>query len=103
MRTHAEINEFVWPYASGGADDIDDGPAAQVRSLERDLDWLDLQLLYLIRRRTAVAKNLRRADVEAGGPGYVHHRELAVIRRFNELGPVGRELALLLLRLSRTA
>jgi chorismate mutase len=37
----------------------------------------------------------------AGGPRIVYSREMRVLERFRELGPEGRELALMLLRLGR--
>ena len=36
-----------------------------------------------------------------GGTKLVHNREMKVIQRYSELGPEGKELAMLLLRLGR--
>ena len=37
----------------------------------------------------------------SGGPRVVYSREMAILARYRELGPEGRELAMLLLRLGR--
>ena len=37
----------------------------------------------------------------AGGPRIVYNREMDVLARYRELGPEGRELAMILLRLGR--
>jgi chorismate mutase len=37
----------------------------------------------------------------AGGPRIVYNREMAVLARFRDLGPDGRTLGMLLLRLGR--
>ena len=37
----------------------------------------------------------------SGGPRIVYNREMDVLARYRELGPEGRELAMILLRLGR--
>lgn len=69
--------------------------------LESQLDRLDVELLTLVRRRTRLARQLGAARAEAGVPRFVHERELAVVYRFRTLGPPGRDLATILLRLGR--
>ena len=42
-----------------------------------------------------------RARMASGGTRLVHSREMKVIERYSELGPEGKDLAMLLLRLGR--
>lgn len=83
-------------------------PAASDRSDETDLDALrieidelDAEILRLVQRRSEVSRAIGAARMAAGGPRVVHGREMAVLERYRELGPEGRELAMLLLRLGR--
>ncbi|MPZ66581.1 MAG: chorismate mutase [Pseudonocardiaceae bacterium] len=84
------------------------GSAAGDRSEETDLptlrdeiDDLDAEILRLVQRRSEVSQVIGRARMAEGGPRVVHGREMAVLDRYRELGPEGRELAMLLLRLGR--
>lgn len=70
-------------------------------ALRTEIDELDTEILRLVQRRTAVSKAIGTARMAAGGPRVVHGREMAVLERYRELGPEGRELAMLLLRLGR--
>lgn len=78
--------------APGGAD---------LDELRGEIDQLDTEILRLIRRRTEVSRSIGVARMAAGGTRIVHSREIAVLARFRELGPEGRDLAMLLLRLGR--
>jgi chorismate mutase len=73
--------------------DIDD--------LRREIDELDAAILEAVKRRTEVSKLIGRARMASGGTRLVHSREMKVIERYSELGPDGKDLAMLLLRLGR--
>ncbi|MFF0146637.1 hypothetical protein ATK36_0810 [Amycolatopsis sulphurea] len=77
------------------ADRIIEAKADQLRALDTTLidtiqNWIDL------------TKDLGNARIDAGHPRTVHQDELAFIRGFRSLGAAGAELAVVLLRLSRT-
>ncbi len=73
--------------------DIDD--------LRQEIDQLDATILEAVRRRTEVSKLIGKARMASGGTRLVHSREMKVIERYSELGPEGKDLAMLLLRLGR--
>jgi chorismate mutase len=78
-------------------------PAASVgEALQAELDRRDEELVQLIEERTRLARQLTAHRAGAGGPQFVHRTELATVKRFHRLGPLGTEMAGLLLRLSRT-
>lgn len=74
---------------------------ADINALRREIDQLDADILRLIRRRTEVSQRIGAIRRAEGGTRIVLSRERAVLARFRELGPEGRELAMLLLRLGR--
>ena len=73
--------------------DIDD--------LRQEIDQLDATILEAVKRRTEVSKLIGKARMASGGTRLVHRREMKVIERYSELGPDGKDLAMLLLRLGR--
>ncbi|BBY93742.1 hypothetical protein MGALJ_34110 [Mycobacterium gallinarum] len=73
--------------------DIDD--------LRQEIDKLDATILEAVKRRTEVSKLIGQARMASGGTRLVHSREMKVIERYSELGPDGKDLAMLLLRLGR--
>jgi chorismate mutase len=73
--------------------DIDD--------LRQEIDRLDAEILAAVRRRTEVSKAIGKARMASGGTRLVHSREMKVIERYSELGPDGKDLAMLLLRMGR--
>ena len=73
--------------------DIDD--------LRIEIDKLDGEILAAVKRRTEVSRVIGKARMASGGTRLVHSREMKVIERYSELGPEGKDLALLLLRLGR--
>ena len=73
--------------------DIDD--------LRQEIDQLDKTILDAVKRRTEVSKLIGKARMASGGTRLVHSREMKVIERYSELGPDGKDLAMLLLRLGR--
>jgi chorismate mutase len=74
-------------------DDIDD--------LRHEIDRLDAEILAAVKRRAEVSRAIGRARMASGGTRLVHSREMKVIERYSELGPEGKDLAMLLLRLGR--
>ena len=73
--------------------DIDD--------LRHEIDRLDAEILAAVQRRTEVSRVIGKARMASGGTRLVHSREMKVIERYSELGPEGKDLAMLLLRLGR--
>lgn len=73
--------------------DIDD--------LRQEIDRLDAAILEAVKRRTEVSQIIGKARMASGGTRLVHSREMKVIERYSELGPDGKDLAMLLLRLGR--
>ncbi|MBC3193887.1 chorismate mutase [Pseudonocardia sp. C8] len=84
---------------TGGS--VPTGADAEIEELRKEIDRLDAEILDAILRRTEVSKRIGAARMAAGGPRIVYSREMAVLDRFAELGPEGRELAMMLLRLGR--
>ncbi len=80
---------------------IETEPVADIDDLRQEIDRLDAEILAAVKRRTEVSKLIGRARMASGGTRLVHSREMKVIERFSELGPEGKDLALLLLRLGR--
>ncbi|GAA1278937.1 chorismate mutase [Saccharothrix xinjiangensis] len=74
-----------------------------IDALRQEIDHLDAELLRLVKRRVEVSKIIGAARMAAGGTKIVHNRELDVLNRYRELGPEGRDLALILLKLGRGA
>ncbi|ANY10096.1 chorismate mutase [Pseudonocardia sp. HH130630-07] len=69
--------------------------------LRSEIDRLDTEILDAILRRTEVSKRIGAARMAAGGPRIVYSREMTVLDRFDDLGPEGHQLAMMLLRLGR--
>jgi chorismate mutase len=81
--------------------DLPIDPPEVIDELRLEIDHLDRELLRLVKRRSEVSQRIGRARMAAGGPRIVYNREMAVLARFRELGPEGKELGMLLLRLGR--
>jgi chorismate mutase len=79
---------------------VPDSPPA-IDDLRQEIDRLDAEILEAVRRRTEVSKLIGKARMASGGTRLVHSREMKVIERYSELGPEGKDLAMLLLRLGR--
>ena len=73
--------------------DIDD--------LRQEIDRLDAEILEAVKRRTEVSKLIGKARMASGGTRLVHSREMKVTERYSQLGPEGKDLAMLLLRMGR--
>jgi chorismate mutase len=72
-----------------------------IDELRLEIDQLDATILAAVARRTEVSKMIGKARMASGGTRLVHSREMKVIERYSELGPEGKDLAMLLLRLGR--
>ena len=79
---------------------VPDSPSA-IDDLRQEIDRLDATILEAVKRRSAVSKIVGKARMASGGTRLVHSREMKVIERYSELGPDGKDLAMLLLRLGR--
>jgi chorismate mutase len=80
---------------------IETEPVHDIDDLRREIDRLDAEILAAVKRRAEVSREIGKARMASGGTRLVHSREMKVIERYNELGPEGKELAMLLLRLGR--
>lgn len=75
--------------------------AVDLGRLRGEIDKLDAEILRLVQHRTKISRSIGAARLATGGPRIVYKEETAVLARFRELGPKGRDLAMLLLRLGR--
>jgi chorismate mutase len=74
---------------------------ANVEELREEIDRLDTEILAAVKRRAEVSQAIGKVRMASGGTRLVHSREMKVIERYSELGPDGKDLAMLLLRLGR--
>jgi chorismate mutase len=89
------------PGAAPGSEPAPEVSAMDISTLRGEIDSLDTQILELIKRRSEVSQQIGAIRRAEGGPRIVLSREQAVLARFRDLGPEGRELGMLLLRLGR--
>jgi chorismate mutase len=75
--------------------------AEEIAELRKEIDWLDGEILRLVKRRVEVSQTIGRARMAAGGTRIVYNREMDVLARYRDLGPDGRQLAMALLNLGR--
>jgi chorismate mutase len=81
---------------------IETEPAPDIDELRKEIDRLDAAILAAVQRRTEVSKLIGKARMASGGTRLVHSREMKVIDRFiAAIGPEGKDLAMILLRLGR--
>src|SRR5690349_9831652 len=80
---------------------IETEPVPDIDDLRLEIDRLDAEILAAVKRRTEVSQLIGKARMASGGTRLVHSREMKVIERYSELGPEGKDLAMLLLRLGR--
>jgi chorismate mutase len=80
---------------------IETESVAGIDDLRQEIDQLDATILEAVERRTEVSKLIGKARMASGGTRLVHSREMKVIERYSELGPDGKDLAMLLLRMGR--
>jgi len=76
-------------------------PVPDIDDLRKEIDQLDATILAAVARRTEVSRLIGKARMASGGTRLVHSREMKVIERYSQLGPEGKDLAMLLLRLGR--
>jgi chorismate mutase len=74
---------------------------SDIDDLRQEIDRLDTEILAAVKRRAEVSKAIGQARMATGGTRLVHSREMKVIERYSELGPDGKDLAILLLKLGR--
>jgi chorismate mutase len=72
-----------------------------IAELRQEIDRLDAEIVAAVKRRTEVSQAIGKLRMASGGTKLVHSREMKVIERYSELGPEGKDLAILLLRLGR--
>ncbi|MFV8319790.1 chorismate mutase [Mycobacterium sp. 23] len=72
-----------------------------IDELRAEIDRLDAEILAAVKRRAEVSQAIGKVRMASGGTRLVHSREMKVIERYSELGPEGKDLAMLLLRLGR--
>jgi chorismate mutase len=80
---------------------IDTEQPANIEMFRQEIDRLDAEILAAVKRRAEVSQAIGKARMATGGTRLVHSREMQVIERYSELGPEGKDLAMLLLRLGR--
>ncbi|WP_421844378.1 chorismate mutase [Mycobacterium sp.] len=80
---------------------IDGQSLTNIDELRKEIDRLDKEILAAVKRRTEVSQAIGKVRMASGGTRLVHNREMKVIERYSELGPDGKDLAMLLLRLGR--
>lgn len=72
-----------------------------ITELRKEIDWLDAEILRLVKRRAEVSQTIGAARMAAGGTRIVVNREMDVLARYRDLGPEGRKIAMALLALGR--
>ena len=72
-----------------------------INELRLEIDRLDAEILAAVQRRAEVSQIIGKVRMASGGTRLVHSREMKVIERYSELGPDGKDLAMLLLRMGR--
>ena len=80
---------------------VETGQGTDIGALREEIDHLDATILAAVKRRTEVSQEIGKARMASGGTRLVHSREMTVIERYGELGPEGKDLAMLLLRMGR--
>lgn len=76
-------------------------PTVDIDELRLEIDRLDAEILAAVQRRAEVSQMIGKARMASGGTRLVHSREMKVIERYSSLGPEGKDLAMILLRLGR--
>jgi chorismate mutase len=93
--------EHDMPSTSAGEENITTPAGGDIDALRTEIDWLDAEILRLVKRRAEVSQTIGAARMAAGGTRIVVNREMDVLARYRELGPEGRKLAMALLALGR--
>lgn len=87
------------PTPSAQSEDLP-GPE-QIVELRKEIDWLDAEIVRLIKRRTEVSRTIGRVRLANGGPRLVLNRENDVLARYRDLGKEGQQIAMAMLSLGR--
>lgn len=74
---------------------------SDIAELRKEIDWLDAEILRLVKRRAEVSQTIGAARMAAGGTRIVVNREMDVLARYRDLGQEGRRIAMALLALGR--
>ena len=75
--------------------------ATEIRTIRERIDEIDQAIIDLWLERARLSQQVGKTRMASGGTRLVHSREMKVIERYSELGPDGKDLAMLLLRLGR--
>ncbi len=77
-------------------------PSVDIGQMRSRIDALDAEMVRMWQERTSLSQQIGAARVASGGTRLVLSREDQIIRKFrDELGPIGAELAVLILRAGR--
>lgn len=77
------------------------GTDTDIESLRTEIDELDAAILEAIKRRREVSIELGKVARANGKPRVEHANEIGIIERYGEMGPDGKDLGMLVLRISR--
>ncbi|WP_269814236.1 chorismate mutase [Lentzea terrae] len=86
---------------SRGRQTMDTTTEPDINELRQEIDHLDAEILRLVQRRVEISKIIGAARMAAGGTKIVHNREIDVLNRYKPLGPEGKDLAMILLKMGR--
>jgi chorismate mutase len=89
------------PPTAANSDTADQTADSEISELRKEIDWLDAEIVRLVKRRAEVSQQVGAARMAAGGPRIVVNREMDVLARYRDLGPEGRKIAMALLELGR--
>jgi chorismate mutase len=77
-------------------------PAPDIPALREEIDHLDAEIIRLMKRRAEVSGIVGKVRMANGGTKIVHNREIDILARYRQgLGPEGKDIALILLRMGR--
>jgi chorismate mutase len=89
------------PPTAANNDTTEQTADTEIADLRKEIDWLDAEIVRLVKRRAEVSQQVGAARMAAGGPRIVVNREMDVLARYRDLGPEGRKIAMALLELGR--
>ena len=75
--------------------------AEEIKAMRERIDEIDQAIIDLWLERARLSQAVGKTRMASGGTRLVHSREMKVIERYSALGPEGKDLAMLLLRLGR--
>ena len=80
---------------------LDSEQLGNIDELRKEIERLDAEILAAVKRRAEVSQAIGKVRMASGGTRLVHSREMKVIERYSALGPEGKDLSMLVLRLGR--